>query len=83
MCLAVPMKIVELEADGCSGIAEIGGIRRKVDFSLVRATLGQYVIVHAGFAISVWDDAQAKETLALLEEAERLAGPREDGGGIL
>ncbi len=68
MCLAVPMKIVEIRGDG-KGVAELEGSRHVVDLSLVTgARLGVYVIVHAGFAIETLDQAEADATLALFAE---------------
>jgi hydrogenase expression/formation protein HypC len=71
MCLAVPGKLIE--------IYEQNGLRMgKIDYAgtinsacieyTPEATLGQYVIVHAGFAISVIEDSEAKEALALWQE---------------
>ena len=68
MCLAVPMKIVEIRADG-KGVAELGGSRHVVDLSLVAdARVGVYVIVHAGYAIETLDQEAADATLALFDE---------------
>ncbi len=68
MCLAVPMKIVEIRADG-KGVADLGGSRQVVDLSLVSdVRLGVYVIVHAGFAIEILDQEEADATLALFAE---------------
>ena len=68
MCLAVPMKIVE--GHGALAVAEMSGVRREVDLTLLpEAGVGDYVIVHAGFAISVLDEEEAQKTLALLTEA--------------
>lgn len=67
MCLAVPMKLVEVE--GNQGVAESGGVRARVRLDLVEdASLGSYVLVHAGFAIQVVDEEEARETLALIAE---------------
>ena len=66
MCLAIPMKVVRAEGD--RGEAETGGVRRTVRLDLVEAAVGDYVLVHAGFAIQVLDEAEAAETLELLEE---------------
>jgi len=75
MCLAVPMKIVEIRADG-KGVAELEGSRHVVDLSLVTgARLGVYVIVHAGFAIETLDQEEADATLALFAEIVRDAQP--------
>ena len=68
MCLAIPMKMLTMEADG-SGIAEAGGIRRKVQLQLVpEVRVGDHVIVHTGFAVEILDEAEARARLALFEE---------------
>lgn len=64
MCLAVPMKLVEISGD--TAIAEVGGVRREVNVQLLEgAGIGDYVIVHAGFAIQKLDREDAEETLRL------------------
>jgi len=70
MCVAVPMKIKQKKNDW--GIVEIGGTEREVSFKLLKdAKIGDYVIVHAGFAIQKLDEKQALETLALFKELEQ------------
>ena len=67
MCLAVPVRVVSIE--GSEAEVEVGGVRRRVSIMLtpeVRA--GQYVLLHTGYAISVVDEAEAQETLKLLQE---------------
>lgn len=67
MCLGIPVKITKVE--GNRGEGEIGGIKRDVDLTLVRGVVaGDYVILHAGFAIEKVDEEEAKETLRLLRE---------------
>ncbi len=67
MCLAVPMRLVEMRGD--TAIAEIGGVRREVNVQLLEgAGLGDYIIVHAGFAIQKLDRKEAEETLRILRE---------------
>ena len=64
MCLAIPAKVLEVKGD----IARVdfgGGTLRDVNVSLVEAKVGEYVIVHAGYAIEVLDEKAAKETLEL------------------
>ena len=76
MCLAVPGRIVDSEDVGGGRIGNVrfGGITRKVYLDFVpEATPGDYVIVHAGFAISRVDAAEAARTYALLEEMGALA----------
>lgn len=67
MCLGVPLKLLEVHGD--TGVVEMGGVRRKVNLSLVpEVKTGNYVIVHAGFAITVMNEEEAEETLRLLNE---------------
>ena len=71
MCLAVPGKILESREVGPSRIAKVGfgGVTRQVYLDFVpEAEVGDYVIVHVGFAISKIDEAEAKRTYELLEE---------------
>jgi len=67
MCLAIPAKVVEVKGD----VAKVdfgAGTIREVNVSLVDAKIGEYVIVHAGYAIEVLDRKAAEETLALWNE---------------
>ncbi len=66
MCLAVPMKIVKRE--GQRGIAELEGVTREVALHFVDAEVGDYVLVHAGFAIQKVDEESALETIELFRE---------------
>ena len=70
MCLGIPAQIVEV-VDTQSGLAkaEISGVRRSVSIALCpEAGVGDWVLVHVGFALSRIDEEQARETLALLEQ---------------
>ena len=65
MCLAIPMRIVKI--DGFSAVAEVDGVSRQVRLDLLpEASLGDYVLIHAGLAIARVDAAHAEETLSLL-----------------
>ena len=67
MCLAVPMRLDSIE--GNVGTVSMSGVNRHVRLDLLDdLTVGQYVLVHAGFAIQSLDEAEAHETLRLLEE---------------
>jgi len=67
MCLAIPAKVVEIK--GNTARVDFGaGTVRDVDVSLVEAEIGEYVIVHAGYAIEVLDREAAEETLRLWNE---------------
>ena len=68
MCLAVPTRVVAIEQDQMA-IVELAGVTRKVALDLVPETqVGDYVIVHVGFAIQRLDEAEAVKTLSLLYE---------------
>lgn len=66
MCLAIPAKILEIHDQWAK--VDFGGAVREVNISLVDANVGEYVIVHAGFAIQKLDEEAAKETLSLWHE---------------
>lgn len=69
MCLAIPGKIIELDRASQTAMVDYGsGTRRKANVSLVNVKKGDYVLVHAGFAIQVLDETEAQETLALFRE---------------
>jgi hydrogenase expression/formation protein HypC len=69
MCLAIPGKIVEVTSDKNHAMVDYGeGTKRKVNISLVTVKKGDYVLVHAGFAIEVLDEEEAKKTLELFRE---------------
>lgn len=66
MCLAVPVKIVSIEGDQAE--VDIGGVGRKVSIALTpEAKVGDYVLLHTGYALNVLDEEEAQETLSLLE----------------
>jgi hydrogenase expression/formation protein HypC len=67
MCLAIPAKVLEVQGD----VAKVDfgqGVARDVNVMLVEAHVGEYVLVHAGYAIQVVDQEAAEETLRLWEE---------------
>lgn len=72
MCVAVPAKVVEIE--GTRATVVVAGAKLHAQLELVPETkVGDYVLVHAGFALQVMNEEEAEETLALLEEARQLA----------
>ena len=76
MCLAVPMKIITIE--GFSATVEAGGVSREINLRLLEdALVGDYVLVHAGFAIEKIDEQEAKETLELMQQIFRFQGEDE------
>jgi hydrogenase expression/formation protein HypC len=70
MCLAIPAQIVEvLDPEAGLAKAEISGVRRAVSTALCPdAGVGDWVLIHVGFALETIDEEQARETLALLEQ---------------
>ena len=72
MCLAVPVRIISI--DGNEAETEISGVQRRVSIALTpEAKIGDYVLLHTGYAIGVVDEAEAEETLKLLEEIASLS----------
>lgn len=68
MCLGIPAKVIEIDASR-QGKVEYLGTSVKTNFALLDdVSIGDWVIVHAGFAISSLNEAEARETLKLLEE---------------
>ena len=69
MCLAVPARIIE-RFDGDDCVVDLGGVRKRISLALVDdAEVGDYVIVHVGYALSRLDPEEAERTLALFAEA--------------
>ncbi len=79
MCLGIPAQIVELGEDSSADV-EVGGIRRAVNLTLVpEAVIGDYVLIHVGYAIQRIDEAEARETLALLRQMAEAGGAWDEG----
>ncbi len=70
MCLAIPGKVVEIiDVENHLAKVEIGGVRRAVNIGMLDdIVLGDYVLVHVGFAMSKIDEKEAEETLRMLRE---------------
>lgn len=66
MCLAVPARVLRIDGD----VAEVdfGGTVRQANVSLVEAKVGEYVIVHAGYAIQILNKEEAEETLEMFQQ---------------
>jgi hydrogenase expression/formation protein HypC len=72
MCLAIPARIVSI--DGVMGVIDLEGVRREVSLLLVpEAAVGEYALVHAGFAITVLDEEEARKGLETFEAYRRVA----------
>ncbi|TKJ45049.1 hypothetical protein CEE34_10500 [Candidatus Aerophobetes bacterium Ae_b3a] len=72
MCLAVPLKIISIK--GKMGIGELGGVKKKVSLMLLdKVRVGDYVLLHAGFAINKLETKEAEELLQLLREMSEVS----------
>ena len=70
MCLAIPARVVELQAPDMA-LIEVGGVRKRISLALLDGVApGDYVIVHVGYALTRLDPGEAARTLALFAAAE-------------
>jgi hydrogenase expression/formation protein HypC len=88
MCLGVPGKIINIYESGGlrMGKVDFGGVTKEVCLAYVpEAKLGDYTVIHVGFALNVLDEAEALQTLELLRQIggiEEELGPVSDAGGV-
>jgi hydrogenase expression/formation protein HypC len=83
MCLAIPGLVVELTAGSELATVDVLGVRRRINVALLESDgvhLGDWVLIHVGFAMTKIDEAEARATLALLEE---MGGALDDERGAL
>lgn len=74
MCLAIPARVVQLDADD-SALIDLGGVRKRISLALVDGVaVGDYVIVHVGYALTKLDPIEAERTLAVFAQANLNAG---------
>ena len=79
MCLAIPSKIIKIKNN--IGTIDVDGVKRETSLLLLEdAKVGDYVIVHAGFALHKIDESIAMETLLLLKETAALVDKENDAG---
>jgi hydrogenase expression/formation protein HypC len=82
MCLALPARVVELTADD-QAIVDLGGVRKEISLALVaQVQVGDYVIIHVGYALTRLDPAEAEKTLALMSALSMAEQMAEQGEGI-
>lgn len=73
MCLAIPAQIVELR-DGDNALVDLAGVKKEISLALVEGVaVGDYVIVHVGYALNKLDPEEAAKTLKLFAEMGELA----------
>ena len=69
MCLAIPTRVVELLPDN-QALVDLGGVRKAISLELVdEVAVGDYVIIHVGYALTRLDPEEAEQTLALMAQA--------------
>ena len=69
MCLAVPAKVIKIDKDENSAVVDYGGVQKTTRLDLVDAKVGDYILIHAGFAIEVVDEESA---LASLDQINKI-----------
>jgi len=75
MCLAIPVRVVELRGADAA-VVDLDGIRKEISLALVDGVqVGDYVILHVGYALSRLDPEEAARTLALLAELQKAPAP--------
>jgi hydrogenase expression/formation protein HypC len=68
MCLAIPAQILDIQAGGDEAVVSLGGVRKPVSLALVDdAVVGDYVLVHVGYALNRISPEEAERTLALIQ----------------
>ena len=77
MCLALPVKVIEVNPDpsGDWAVVDLGGVQKRISLALLEGVqVGDYVILHVGYALSKLDPEEAERTLALFAQIEPAAG---------
>jgi len=68
MCLAIPVRVIEVGADD-TAIVDLGGVKKEISLALLAdVRVGDYVILHVGYALTKLDPEEAEKTLALFAE---------------
>jgi len=80
MCLAVPVKVVALLEDDIAQV-DIGGVKKQISVALIDdLSVGDYVIMHVGYALNKIDPEEAEKTLALFAEMAELGSASQEPG---
>ncbi|TVQ92947.1 MAG: HypC/HybG/HupF family hydrogenase formation chaperone [Chromatiaceae bacterium] len=76
MCLAIPAQVLSVDPATATAMVNLDGVRRSISLALVETVaVGDYVLVHVGYALNRISPEEAAQTLALMQEAGALAGP--------
>jgi len=82
MCLALPARIVAIDADAQTAVVALGEVRKDISLALVEdVAVGDYVLVHVGYALNRLSEAEAQQTLALFAQAGLIGGEAPDTTG--
>ena len=73
MCLAIPGRVESVEGE--NAVVDFMGLKKKANVSFVKAKVGDYVLVHVGFAIQKVDEEEARHTYKLLSELNETRNP--------
>lgn len=75
MCLAIPAEVIQVDPDSDTAQVALGGVVKEISLALVTdVTVGDYVLVHVGYALNTISQAEAEHTLALIREIGMLQG---------
>jgi len=81
VCLAIPVQIKQI--DGTNAVVEIGGVTRTISLALApEAKINDYVLLHAGYAIGIVDEEEARESLKLFAEMASFNEKSDPGKGL-
>lgn len=75
MCLAIPARIIQIDKNSDKALVDVGGVQKNVSLALVKdVSVGDYVLLHVGYALNIIDKNEAEKTLALFREAQTETG---------
>lgn len=73
MCLAIPAEVLGIDVDGDAALVSLAGVRKKISLALVQdVEIGDFVLIHVGYALNKIDPQEAQKTLELFAEAGML-----------
>lgn len=73
MCLAIPAEVISIDTDNDSAVVSVGGIKKQISLALVDdVVIGDYLLIHVGYALNKIDPDEAQKTLELFAEAGML-----------
>jgi len=77
MCLAIPAEVISIDTDNDNALVSLGGVKKQISLTLVDNVLvGDYLLLHVGYALNKIDPEEAQKTLELFAEAGMLETPQ-------